>query len=446
MLLFLILTPLLLLLIVSLLGFVGCSSFAGGDIASTPTLTITTKSPLADATVNVHYGTSLAATGGVAPYHWSIVGANNLPGGITIDDTGTISGTPTAIGTFSQNIQVKDSPASPDPKNPVTPQTAQQTFQLDVKSSVTAPKITAINPTSGSPAGGTVIIVGGSNFVAGATLALGGAPASGVTVVSNTTINATTGPHAAGAVDVVVTNPDSQFGTLAKGFTYVAAGAVTHFGNTDIASAAGATTTSLESAAIPLTGAGSKLLVVTVVWGGGGAIVGGVPTFMSGGGGATFKPVAGAAPWNAMQVQNFYANGVPSGTVQVRVLFSVAAPTSAKLCTSAYDNVAAGNPTFGAVTTPDGKTGTNLQAAGPINANALDLVYAVGLAATSAGQFPGGITVNPGTGFIGEPGAGNPLIEDKQITAAGNVTPTATNATGGATSRWFMFAMGIKHV
>src|SRR5690348_3415711 len=111
MLLFLILTPLLLLLIVSLLGFVGCSSFSSsGDGASTPVLTITTNNPLPDATVNVHYGTSLAAMGGAPPYHWSIVGTNNLPGGITIDDGGTISGTPTTIGTFSQNIQVKDSP------------------------------------------------------------------------------------------------------------------------------------------------------------------------------------------------------------------------------------------------------------------------------------------------------------------------------------------------
>jgi hypothetical protein len=43
-------------------------------------------------------------------------------------------------------------------------------------------------------------------------------------VVSATQINAKTPAHAAGSVDVVVTNPDGQGVTLTNGFTFVAAG------------------------------------------------------------------------------------------------------------------------------------------------------------------------------------------------------------------------------
>ena len=40
--------------------------------------------------------------------------------------------------------------------------------------------------------------------------------------MSSTSITATTTAHGAGAVDVVVTNSDSQSGTLPQGFTYTA--------------------------------------------------------------------------------------------------------------------------------------------------------------------------------------------------------------------------------
>jgi hypothetical protein len=43
-----------------------------------------------------------------------------------------------------------------------------------------------------------------------------------VVVVNSTTITATAPPHAAGAVDVVVTNPDNYYARLASSFTYSA--------------------------------------------------------------------------------------------------------------------------------------------------------------------------------------------------------------------------------
>ena len=82
------------------------------------------------------------------------------------------------------------------------------------------PTVTAILPTSGPTVGGTPITISGNNFVSGATVSLGGAIATNVTVVSSTSITATTAPRTAGVVDVVVTNPDGQSGTFAQGFSY----------------------------------------------------------------------------------------------------------------------------------------------------------------------------------------------------------------------------------
>src|SRR5207245_11243236 len=83
-----------------------------------------------------------------------------------------------------------------------------------------APTVSSVAPSSGPTAGGTAVTITGANFVTGVTVNVGGSAATGVSVVNNTTITATTPTHAAGAVDVMVTNADAQSGSLASGFTY----------------------------------------------------------------------------------------------------------------------------------------------------------------------------------------------------------------------------------
>jgi hypothetical protein len=83
-----------------------------------------------------------------------------------------------------------------------------------------APTVSTVSPTSGTAAGGTPVTISGTNYVSGATVTFGGTTATGVIVNSSSSISATTPAHAAGAVNVVVTNPDSQSGTLTNGFTY----------------------------------------------------------------------------------------------------------------------------------------------------------------------------------------------------------------------------------
>ena len=76
-------------------------------------LTITTTS-LPTAAPGVAYSHALAATGGIAPYTWSLTGT--LPPGLTLSAAGLISGTvtPTDAGnTYSFSVTVTDSATNP---------------------------------------------------------------------------------------------------------------------------------------------------------------------------------------------------------------------------------------------------------------------------------------------------------------------------------------------
>jgi hypothetical protein len=86
---------------------------------------------------------------------------------------------------------------------------------------VAAPRVTSIDPTSGPAAGGTEVTVVGFDFQRGATLTLGGIPATDVDVADSSTITATAPAFdLAYPVDVVVTNPDGQTGTLDNAFIF----------------------------------------------------------------------------------------------------------------------------------------------------------------------------------------------------------------------------------
>jgi WD40 repeat protein len=78
---------------------------------------ITTPSPLASGTVGTAYSATLAASGGTAPYTWSIT-AGSLPAGLTLQAiTGVIDGMPTTAGTYNFTVQVSDSLAATSSKN-----------------------------------------------------------------------------------------------------------------------------------------------------------------------------------------------------------------------------------------------------------------------------------------------------------------------------------------
>lgn len=78
----------------------------------------------------------------------------------------------------------------------------------------------SIAPNTGPAAGGTPFSIRGTGFLTGATVTIGGNPATGVVVENTNLIIGVTPAHAAGAVDVVVTNPGGATSTLVAAFTY----------------------------------------------------------------------------------------------------------------------------------------------------------------------------------------------------------------------------------
>jgi subtilisin family serine protease len=102
---------------------------------------------------------------------------------------------------------------------------------LDVKAAVdlalVRPVLSGLSPANGPSAGGTAVTVLGANFPTGPTpptVSFGGVASASVVVSSAGSLVAVAPPHAAGAVDVTVTNASGASGTIGSSFTYLAAG------------------------------------------------------------------------------------------------------------------------------------------------------------------------------------------------------------------------------
>jgi hypothetical protein len=101
-----------------------CTSSAGQQ-SSSATLTVQAVSPLSITSaslpggqVGAAYSTTLAATGGVTPYHWTVA-SGTLPAGLSLNaSSGTLSGTPTAASAAAAlTFQVTDSEATVQSKS-----------------------------------------------------------------------------------------------------------------------------------------------------------------------------------------------------------------------------------------------------------------------------------------------------------------------------------------
>ncbi|MEI8082793.1 MAG: IPT/TIG domain-containing protein, partial [Actinomycetes bacterium] len=79
----------------------------------------------------------------------------------------------------------------------------------------------SITPSTGSRFGGTAITITGTRLTGTTSVTFGGAPASAVSVISDTTVTATTPAHAFGLVDVGVSGPNGT-STVTNGYEYAA--------------------------------------------------------------------------------------------------------------------------------------------------------------------------------------------------------------------------------
>jgi len=94
----------------------------------------------------------------------------------------------------------------------VVPQTVIDVLFLDAT-------IASVTPATGPVAGGTNVTIKGANFGGVSAVSFGGTAATLVAIVDETTLTCRTPAHAAGAVNVVVTD-DSGAVTKTGGFTY----------------------------------------------------------------------------------------------------------------------------------------------------------------------------------------------------------------------------------
>ncbi|OAN63896.1 hypothetical protein A7X12_19030 [Sphingomonas sp. TDK1] len=80
---------------------------------SAPTITLTPTS-LPGATAGVGYNQNITASGGVTPYTY-VITAGALPAGLTLSSSGTLSGTPSAGGSFTFTVTATDSSSGTGP-------------------------------------------------------------------------------------------------------------------------------------------------------------------------------------------------------------------------------------------------------------------------------------------------------------------------------------------
>ena len=232
--------------------YVGATATINGVACTSPTVvngtTMTCLSPAQVAgtydivvtNVNTLFGTGTSlftyrpapTFAGISPNAGALAGATN----VTVTGTGFVAGASVTIGGVAcgtltvvdaNTITCTTGANTAGSVNVVVTNVDSQT--VTGTSSYTyqaAPTITNISPVGGSLAGGTNVTITGTGFVTGATVDIGGVPCTSPSVVSSTSLTCTTGAHAAGAVDVLVTNADTQNATSVGAFTYRPAPAV----------------------------------------------------------------------------------------------------------------------------------------------------------------------------------------------------------------------------
>ncbi|MFC6645062.1 beta strand repeat-containing protein [Granulicella cerasi] len=173
---------------------------------TTPPTSITLSGNPTSGTVGTAYSATFTATGGTAPYTFSIAGGA-LPTGLTLSTAGVISGTPTAAGTYGFTVKVVDANNA----------TASAAFTVVIGGGTTTNPLTI---TTGTLPDGTVgvaysstIGVSGGTAPYGCTLASGTLPA-GLTLGTNCVVSGTPTTAGTSSFNVKVVDSASPVNTV----------------------------------------------------------------------------------------------------------------------------------------------------------------------------------------------------------------------------------------
>ena len=183
---------------------------------------VTGLSPLAGPTGG---GTSVTISGvnfftGLTVYFTPVGGGSNVTATSTLNGPNSVTAISPAEGSAGGyyvwvSYTVGGTTYSSCVSGSVGP-TCAPVFTYDAK-----PTVTGVSPTGGGFNGGTLVTVTGTGFLSATEVAFGGTPGTSLSIVSDTSVTVTSPAHAAGQVDVEVTNPaGTSSAVTADRFTY----------------------------------------------------------------------------------------------------------------------------------------------------------------------------------------------------------------------------------
>ncbi len=185
-------------------------AFSPAAPLTAPTAWLTATVGAAGSATSFDGSASGATAGTISNYAWTFGDSATSPTNATATTTHVYA----AAGTYTATLTVTDSNGK---------------VSVAASRAIVVPTaVTAITPTAGPLAGGTVVTITGGGFsTTGTTVQFGNFAATAVTCASATTCTATSPAGVAGTVDVTVTNGGTSPPISVDQFTYVAAPTIT---------------------------------------------------------------------------------------------------------------------------------------------------------------------------------------------------------------------------
>jgi hypothetical protein len=367
-------------------------SFSLAIAAAVVPVSISTSS-LASGQVSSAYAATLTASGGTAPYAWS-VSSGTLPAGLSLNaSSGQISGTPTQAGTSTFTLQVKDS-SSPA-------QTSTKSLSITIAAAVTPVQITTASLTSGQVGSTYSASLAASGGTTPYTWSISsGALPTGLTLSSAGSIAGT--PTASGTFSFTIkvtdsTTPTAQTATKALSLTVAAA----------------VTAVQITTASVPSGQVGTAYSTSL-------AASGGTTPY-------TWSMSSGALPAGLTLSATGAISGTPtaSGSFTFTAKVTDSTTPTAQTATKSLSLTIAAAVTAVQITTtsvPSGQVGTSYSTTLAASGGTTPYTWSI-----SSGALPAGLTLSAGGTLSGTPTASGSFTFAAKVTDS--TTPTAQTAT-----------------